>query len=61
MPAREMLIAGLGDKERAYDVLERAVAAHWWRAAAWMHRPAMALLRGGPRVAAIKRRLGLPD
>ena len=62
MPARQMLIyAGLGDKDRAIEALERAVAANWWRAAAWIHRPEMSVIRGDPRVDAIKRRLGLPQ
>ena len=60
-PSRQMLIyAGLGDKERAMAALEKAVALNWWRAAAWMHRPEMALLRGDPRLEALKNRLGLP-
>jgi len=60
-PLRLMLIyAGLGDKERAFDALEKEIAlGFWWRAAGWMHRPEMAVLRGDPRLDAIKKRLGL--
>jgi len=60
-PARLMLIyGGLGDKDRAFDALENTASKNWWRAACWMHRPEMALLRGDPRIDALKMRLGLP-
>ena len=61
-PARQMLIyGGLGDRDRAYEALERAAAANPWRAATWMYRPEMAILRGDPRVAALRKRIGLPE
>jgi tetratricopeptide (TPR) repeat protein len=61
-PARLMLIyGGLGDKDRAIAALEQTAAQNWWRAATWMHRPELAVLRGDPRVDAIKTRLGLPQ
>jgi tetratricopeptide (TPR) repeat protein len=61
-PPRQMLIyAGLGDKDRAYEALERAAAVHPWRAATWMYRPEMKILRGDARVAALRKRLGLPE
>ena len=60
--ARQMLIyAGLGDRDRAFEALERTAAVNWWRAATWMDRPEMAVLRGDPRVADLRRRLGLPE
>lgn len=60
-PSRQMLIyAGLGDRERAFAALERTAAANWWRAAAWMYRPEMDVLRGDPRLAVLQRRLRLP-
>lgn len=59
--ARQMLIyGGLGDKDRAFDALERTAAVNWWRAATWMIRPEMRILRGDPRVTALRQRLGLP-
>ena len=64
MPIRQMLIyGGLRDQERAFETLDRAVTMNLnpWRAAAWMHRPEVKILRGDPRFQAIKRRLGLPD
>jgi tetratricopeptide (TPR) repeat protein len=61
-PSRQMLIyAGLGDAERTMDALERAAAENWWRAATWMYRPEMAVVRGHPRLIALRRRLGLPE
>jgi len=64
LPARQFWIyGGLGDKDRAFEALDRAVTInpHSWRVATWMIRPEMAILRGDPRFQAIRRRLGLPD
>lgn len=59
--ARQMLIyGGLGDRDRAFEALERTAALNWWRAATWMVRPEMAILRGDPRVADLRRKLKLP-
>lgn len=61
-PSRTMLIyAGLGDKERAYEALRRTAEINWWRAATWLHRPELALLRDDPRMPALKKMLGLPE
>ncbi len=61
-PSRTMLIfAGLGDKDRAFDALARTAEINWWRAATWLHRPEMALLRGDSRLPALRKKLGLPD
>jgi tetratricopeptide (TPR) repeat protein len=60
--SRNMLIyAGLGDKDRAFEALSRTAEINWWRAATWMRRPEMALLRGDPRIAALKKQLRLPE
>jgi eukaryotic-like serine/threonine-protein kinase len=60
--SRTMLIyAGLGDKDRAYEALRRTAEINWWRAATWLHRPEMALLRDDPRMPALKKMLGLPE
>jgi len=64
LPARSFYIyAGLGDKDRAFEALDRAVTINprSWRIATWMNRPEMAILRGDPRFQAIRRRLGLPE
>ena len=60
-PSRTMLIyAGLGDRDRAFDGLVRTAEINWWRAATWLHRPEMAILRGDPRMPALRKQLGLP-
>jgi serine/threonine-protein kinase len=60
--SRNMLIfAGLGDKNRTYEALVRTAEINWWRAATWLHRPEMVLLRDDPRMPALRKRLGLPD
>jgi hypothetical protein len=56
-----LIYAGPGDKDRAYDGLVRTAEINWWRAATWMRRPEMALLRGDPRMPALKKQLRLPD
>jgi TolB-like protein len=59
-PAGQMLAyGGLNDADRAFAALERAVPLHWWRAATWLHRPEVAVLKGDPRLAALKKRMGL--
>ncbi len=63
-PIRQMLIyGGLGDKERAFEALDRALTMKIspWRVATWMNRPEVAMLRSDPRFQAIRLRLGLPD
>jgi tetratricopeptide (TPR) repeat protein len=60
-PGRQMLVyAGLGDKDRTFVRLEGLAATNWWDAAFQMQRPELALLRGDPRMAALRQRLGLP-
>ena len=63
-PARQFLIyAGLGDKERTFDALHRALAINpgSWRVTTWMTWPEMKFLSGDPRFLDIRRRLGLPE
>jgi eukaryotic-like serine/threonine-protein kinase len=60
-PGRQMYVyAGLGDKDRTFARLKGLAATNWWAAASAMQRPELALLRGDPRVAALRQRLGLP-
>ena len=54
------VFGGLNDADRAVAALERAFEQNWWRAASWMHRPEVAILQRDPRVAALKKRMGLP-
>jgi serine/threonine-protein kinase len=61
-PAQRMLIfAGLGEREHAYGELARLAVRNPWRAATWVRRPEMAVLRGDPRVENLKKNvLNLP-
>jgi len=58
--AGQMLVfGGLNDADRAFAALERAFELNWWRAATWMQRPEVAVLQSHPRMAALKKRVGL--
>ena len=60
-PVRTAVIyAGLGDKERAFEALERAAARNWFLVAIYTNGPETALLRGDPRLNDLRRRIGVP-
>jgi tetratricopeptide (TPR) repeat protein len=50
-----MVYGGLGDKDRAFDALNRLVEINSWRAATWMLRPELKILRDDPRFDEIRR------
>jgi TolB-like protein/tetratricopeptide (TPR) repeat protein len=52
--------AALGDKDRTFDALDRAVVTVPHRVALILAYPEMALLRGDPRLTVLRRRLNLP-
>jgi eukaryotic-like serine/threonine-protein kinase len=56
-----MIYGGLGDKDRAFEAIERLAAVNPQRALSYLTRPELALLRGDPRVAALRKKLGLPQ
>jgi tetratricopeptide (TPR) repeat protein len=59
-PAGHMLVyGGLKDADRALAALDRAFKVHWWRAATWVQRPEVAILRDDPRARALRTRWGL--
>jgi len=59
--ATQLLIyGGLDDKDRAFEALDRLVERNAWRAATWMLRPEVAVIRDDPRFDAIRRRLKIP-
>jgi len=61
-PFNELLIfAGLGDKGRALEALDRFTALGPVRVGRALNYPELASLRGDPRVKAIRRKLGLPQ
>jgi hypothetical protein len=55
-----MIYAGLGDKDHAFEALERLAALNPRRTGAYLTRPELARLQGDPRMAALRARLGLP-
>lgn len=56
-----LVYSGLRDTPRALGALEHLAQTNPWRAATWLHRPEMAVLRGEPRFEAVKARLNLAD
>jgi TolB-like protein/Flp pilus assembly protein TadD len=61
-PNEEALIhAGLGDKDRAIEALERMAARGPQRVGQYLNSPELSLLAGDPRVAALRRKIGLPQ
>jgi tetratricopeptide (TPR) repeat protein len=56
-----VIFAGLGDKDRAFEALDRAVAAGPSRLGRELTYPEYALLRGDPRVKALRKKVGWPE
>ena len=56
---RLLIFCGLGDTRRALDAFEALGAGNPWRAATWIHRPEVSLIRNEPRVVAFMERLGI--
>ena len=60
-PQRQAEIYGLlGDKDRAFEALDRLADINPGRAGLYLSLPELASLRGDPRVEALRRRLGFP-
>ena len=55
------IFACLGDKDRTFEALDRAVAAGAYRIGRELNNPEYALLRGDPRLKALRKRVGLPE
>jgi TolB-like protein len=55
-----MIYGGLGDKDRAFEAIEALAAMNPHRALSWLSRPELTLLRADPRVAALRKKFGLP-
>ena len=56
-----MTFAGLGDKDRTLEALERMAPTGPFRVGRALTFPELALLRGDPRVKALRKRVGLPE
>lgn len=57
---RAIILAALGDKDRTFEALNRAVDVLPQRTALLLVYPEMAFLRGDPRLALIRKKLNLP-
>jgi adenylate cyclase len=61
-PNTQVLIyAGLGDKNRALQALDRFSVVGAQRLGMYLNYPELGLLRGDPRVKALRRKVGLPE
>jgi TolB-like protein/Tfp pilus assembly protein PilF len=56
-----LIFAGLGDKERTLEALDRMTVVGPVRMGSILSQPELALLRGDPRLNALRRRVGLPE
>jgi tetratricopeptide (TPR) repeat protein len=56
-----LIFAGLGDKDRTFGALDRSAAAGPFRIGRALTFPEFALLRGDPRLKALRKKLGLPE
>jgi tetratricopeptide (TPR) repeat protein len=56
-----LILAGLGDKDRTFEALHRAAPAGPYRLGWVLTWPEMSLLRGDPRVKALRKKVGLPE
>jgi Flp pilus assembly protein TadD len=58
---RALIFAGLGDKERTLNALEGMAVLGAQRVGTYLDYPEFDLLRGDPRVKALRQRVGLPE
>jgi TolB-like protein len=56
-----LIFAGLGDKDRTLEALDRMAALGAQRVGMYLNSPELASLRGDPRLSAFRTRVGLPD
>jgi tetratricopeptide (TPR) repeat protein len=56
-----LIFAGLGDKERTFEALDRMTALGPVRVGRDLYYPELDLIRGDPRVKAIREKVGLPE
>ena len=59
--AQAEIFVALGDKDRAFEALERAIPLGPVRIGRDLNYPAFAALRGDPRVKALRKKIGLPE
>ncbi|HEY2932879.1 MAG TPA: tetratricopeptide repeat protein [Acidobacteriota bacterium] len=56
-----LIFAGLGDKERTLEAVDRMTALGPQRVGLYLNYPELALLRGDPRVKTFRKKIGLPE
>jgi hypothetical protein len=56
-----VIFAGLGDKERTLEALDRMAVVGPVRMGAILSNPELTLLRGDPRLKALRKKVGLPQ
>ncbi len=56
-----LIFAGLGDKDRTFEALDRMAALGSIRIGTYLNGPELALVRGDPRLAALRKKVGLPE
>ena len=59
--SQALIYAGLGDKDRTLEALDRVSGLGAVRIGRALNSPEFALLRGDPRATALRRRVGLPE
>jgi serine/threonine-protein kinase len=59
--SRALIFAGLGDKERTLEALDRVAQLGAVRVGRALNSPEFSLLRGDPRVSALRKKVGLPQ
>ena len=59
--SQALIYAGLGDKDRTLEALDRVSGLGAVRIGRALNSPEFALLRGDPRVQALRKRVGLPE
>jgi hypothetical protein len=56
-----VIFAGLGDKDRILEALDRMAVLGPFRIGRILIWPELALLRGDPRLRALRKKVGLPE
>jgi hypothetical protein len=56
-----LIFAGLGDKDRTFQALDRFASQGPVRVGRALTFPELALLRGDPRLTALRKKVGLPE
>jgi len=56
-----LIFAGLGDKDRTLEALDRMTALGALRVGRTLYYPELALVRGDPRLKALRKKVGLPE